>query len=201
MNKILVCLFIIFSSVTVYAQNEYDNETPPSEEEEFVGYNKKKNKSKKDLSRLRIGPSLGFALANNQIGFNISPVIGYQVVEDRLEFGAGMGYDFYRYKDPRYKFTVHTPGVIGYGRVYVWQGLFAQAKGVYNWDFVNDNGFKYDPTGYGNIFGGAGYQIKAGERFFMNIGLEINILPYDQSIIGARAERVISPFFNFQIGL
>lgn len=202
MNKILVFIFLLFTSLSLSAQGEYDEEVPPSSNnEEFVGFNKKKNKEKKDLSRIRIGGTAGFGIANNQIGFNISPTVGYQVVKDRVEFGGGMVYDYYRYKDPRNVFKINTPGVSAYARLFVWEGIFIQARGVYQWAFVNDNGFKFDPIGYGNIFGGAGYQFPIGNKVFMNVGLEVNIIPFDQTIINTRSERVISPFFNIQFAL
>lgn len=201
MKKLAILMSLIAFSQMLWSQTEYDDEVPSTSEEEFVGFNKNKNKVKKDLSSIRVGGTAGFGIANNQIGFNISPTAGYQLIKDRIEVGGGMVYDFYRYKDPRNVFSVNTPGITFYARIFVWQGVFVQARAVYQWAYVNDNGFKFDPIGYGNVFGGAGYQFAISEKVFFNTGIEINIIPFDQSIINSRNERVISPFFNIQFAL
>lgn len=200
MKKLIILLGLFTFTQVLWSQTEYDQELPESTGEEFVGFNKKNN-VKKDLSRIRIGGTAGFGIANSQLSFNISPLIGYQLVEDRIEVGAGMIYDYYRYKDPRLTFVVNTPGINTYTRIYIWEGVFAQARGVYQWAYVNDNGFKYDPIGYGNVFGGLGYQFQISEKVFFNAGLEVNIIPFDPQIINSGRPRVISPFFNIQFAL
>jgi hypothetical protein len=201
MKKLVILLSLIAFSQMLWSQTEYDDEVPSNSEEEFVGFNKKESKVKKDLSRIRIGGTAGFGIANNQISFNISPLVGYQLVEDRIEVGAGIIYDFYRYKVPRLTFTVNTPGINTYARLYIWEGVFVQARAVYQWAYVKENGLKFDPIGYGNVFGGVGYQFQISEKVFFNTGLEINIIPFDPNIISSGRERVISPFFNIQFAL
>jgi hypothetical protein len=203
MKKLIILLSLFAFSQVLWSQNEYDDEVPVTSEEEFVGFNKKKNKPKKDLSRFRIGGMAGFGLANNQLGFSISPTLGYQLIEDRLEIGTGILYDYYRYKDSRsnIKLTQNTVGSNSYVRVYVWNGLFAQARGVYQKTYAKYNNVKYAPTRLGNVFAGAGYQFEITKKIFMNVGLEINLIPYDLSIVNSRAERVLSPFFMIQFSL
>ena len=202
MKKISILLFSLCLVFNISAQNEYDDEVPQTDEEEFVGFNKKnKNRQKKDLSRIKIGGTMGFGLANNQLSFNISPMIGYQIIEDRLEVGTGIIYGFYRYKtnNPSYKYTENTIGTNNYLRVYVWSGLFAQLRGEYKKIYAKDSNNMKAELKLGNIYGGAGYSIPIGDRAAMNLGLEINLIEYDPNI--SNYKRVLSPFFNFQYSL
>lgn len=198
MIKHLLILLIMFGFTFVQAQNEYDDEVPPADTEEFVGFNKKGKEKKKrlDQCRLRVGGAAGFLIRNSELGFNISPIVGYQVVEDRLEVGGGISYDFYRFRAPKY--TENTVGGSLYLRAYVWEGLFAQFKGVVQKTYIEQNQTALAAIRQENIFGGVGYQYRIADRAFMNFGLEINLIPYDLRIVASRAERVISPFFQFQ---
>jgi len=198
MIKHLLILVIMFGFTFVQAQNEYDDEVPPADTEEFVGFNKKGKEKKKrlDQCRLRVGGAAGFLIRNSELGFNISPIVGYQVVEDRLEVGGGISYDFYRFREPGLKYTENTVGGSVYLRAYVWEGLFAQFKGVVQKTYIERN--QTPAIRQENIFGGFGYQYPIADRAFMNFGLEINLIPYDLRIVASRAERVISPFFQFQ---
>lgn len=202
MTKYLVIILFCLSFSFVHAQNEYDDEVPPSDTEEFVGFNKKGKEKKKRLDecRLRIGGTANFGVGNGQIGFSASPTVGYMVVEDRIEIGTGILYNFYRFKDDRVpvKYVENTVGSNNYVRVFVWEGLFAQFRGVYQKTYVKLNGVSLAPIRLGNVFGGAGYQYKISERGFINFGLEINLIPYDLSVVNSRSERIISPFFQFQ---
>lgn len=200
MKKAILFLLVILGTSFVFAQGEYDDEVPIDSEEEFVGFNKK-GKEKKDLSRIRIGGSAGFGIGNRQLGFSMSPTVGYQVVEDRIEIGTGILYDFYRYKEPTIKYIENTVGSNNYVRVYVWEGLFAQFRGVYQKTYIKLNTVKYAPIRQGNVFGGAGYQYQVADKVFINFGLEINLIPYDLSVVNSRTERIISPFFQFQFSL
>lgn len=180
------------------SQNEYDGQIPETNSEEFVGFNKK-NKDKKDLSRIKIGGSAGFGFANQTISLNISPLIGYQIVKDRLEIGTGIYYEYFKYNDRRFGYHFNTVGPNSYLRVYVWGGVFVQARGVYLVNYgksVNGTKVRYD---FGNVYGGAGYSIPLGERATMNVGLEINLIEYSPSY--SNTKRIISPFFNFQYSL
>ena len=105
MIKHLLILVIMFGFTFVQAQNEYDDEVPQAYTEEFVGFNKKGKEIKKrlDQCRLRVGGAAGFLIRNSELGFNISPIVGYQVVEDRLEVGGGISYDFYRFRASGFK--------------------------------------------------------------------------------------------------
>lgn len=193
-------LLLVLMVQFVFTQGEYDQEVPEESEEEFVGFNKK-GKEKKDLSRIRIGGSAGFGLGNRQLGFNFSPTIAYQVVEDRIEIGTGILYDYYRYKEPAIKYTENTVGSNNYVRLYVWEGLFAQFRGVYQKTYINLNTVQLAPLRQGNVFGGVGYQYQVADKIYINIGLEINLIPYDLSVVNSRTERIISPFFQFQFSL
>jgi len=200
MRKLAILILSLGIAWNISAQNEYDDEVPQIEEEEFVGFNKK-NREKKDLSRIKIGGTAGFGLANNQLSFNISPLIGYQIVEDRLEIGTGIIYGYYRYKttSPSYKYTENTIGTNNYLRLYIWEGLFTQLRGEYKKIYATDSNNQKQELKLGNIYGGAGYSIFISEKASMNLGLEINIIEYDSSI--SNYKRVVSPFFNFQYSL
>ena len=203
MMRKLLYFFMLFAFMQVsLAQGEYDNEIPQNNEEEFVGFNKK-GKEKKDLSRIRIGGGAGFGLGANQLGFSISPTIGYQIVENRVEIGTGLLYDYYRFKDsnPGLKYVENTVGSNNYIRLYIWEGLFAQLRGVYQKTYLNLNSVSLAPLRQGNVFGGAGYQYQVGEKVFANFGLEINLIPYDSPLVNNRDTRIISPFFQFQFSL
>lgn len=200
MKRTISLLLIIFFGQLVFAQGEYDSEVPVQSEEEFVGFNKN-GKEKKDLSRIRIGGSAGLSLGNRQLGFGISPTVGYQVIEDRIEIGTGILYDYYRYKEPGFKYVENTVGSNNYVRIYVWEGLFAQFRGVYQKTYITVNTTGLTPIRLGNVFGGAGYQYAISEKVFVNFGLEINLIPYDLSVVAARTERIISPFFQIQFAL
>jgi len=197
MIKHLLILLIMFGFTFVQAQNEYDDEVPPADTEEFVGFNKKGKEKKKrlDQCRLRVGGAAGFLIGNGELGFNISPIVGYQVVEDRLEVGGGISYDFYRFREPGLKYTENTVGGSIYLRAYVWEGLFAQFKGVVQKTYIEQNQTAIRQE---NIFGGVGYQYPIADRAFMNFGLEINLIPYDLSIANSKGKRIPSPFFQFQ---
>lgn len=110
-------LFLILFSVSfafTYAQGDYDDELPPSNNDEFVGFGKKeknrKKEFKKNLCKMRIGGSLGFGYYNGLLNLGISPQVGYQIVEDRLEFGGGFSYDYQRFKNSRYTQNQHIIG-------------------------------------------------------------------------------------------
>ena len=201
MKKLIILLSLFAFSQALWSQTKYDDEVPETSEDEFVGFNKKKNKTKKDLSRIRIGGTAGFGIANRQLSFSISPTVGYQIVEDRLEIGTGILYDYYRYKDSRNKLTQNTVGSNSYVRIYVWNGFFAQARGVYQKSYTSLNNTQLAPIRLGNVFAGAGYQFEVTDKIFMNVGLEINIIPYSSAPSLSQAERVISPFFMIQFAL
>lgn len=212
MKKISILFLSLCLMFSVSAQNEYDDEVPQTGEEEFVGFNKKnkKNKEEKDLSRIRIGGTAGFGAGTNQLGFNISPLVGYQVVEDRIELGGGFQYDLYREGiKNNYKYLQHTYGPIAYGRIYIWEGLFAQIKGVYlisnakQTNYISSSNTvitKYKDDFF-NVYGGAGYSFPIGDKAYFNLGLEINIIPFENNGLSNRKPRSVSPFFNFQFSL
>lgn len=210
MKKISILFLSLCLILSISAQNEYDDEVPQTNEEEFVGFNKKnKLKEKKDLSRIRIGGTAGFGAGTNQLGFNISPLIGYQVVEDRIELGGGFQYDLYREGiKNNYKYLQHTYGPTAYGRVYIWEGLFAQVRAVYLVSNAKQTDFNYNPNriskykdDFFNVYGGAGYAFPIGNNAYFNLGLEINIIPFENNGLSNRRPRSVSPFFNIMFSL
>lgn len=197
MKRFAIVIVTLLFVVSLTAQGDYDNEMPPNEDQEFVGFNKKE-KEKKDLSRLRLGGTAGLGFANNSLGFNISPLLSYQVVEDRIEIGTGIIYDYFRYKDRFDKYIVNTIGSNSMIRFYIWEGVFAQGRYVIQKSYPVWNGTKYQGEVFQNFFAGGGYQIAVAEKAFVNLGLEINIIPYETTAVSNRPPRVISPFINFQ---
>ncbi|MFT6686792.1 MAG: hypothetical protein ACJAVH_002065, partial [Bacteroidia bacterium] len=76
-----------------------------------------------------------------------------------------------------------------------------QFRGVYQKTYINLNTVQLAPLRQGNVFGGVGYQYQVADKIYINIGLEINLIPYDLSVVNSRTERIISPFFQFQFSL
>lgn len=203
---------IIFSLsfVSVLAQDDYDKELPPSKNEEFIGFGKKekfkKNKPIKDLSRIRIGGSVGLGFYDGLFNIGLSPLVGYQVVEDRLELGGGFTYDYLRYKNNLYIYNQHTIGPVAYIRGYIWKGLFAQVRGVYQKSYANQLNRQTKiklkaEDDLGNVYAAVGYSLPMGSKVFFNIGLEVNLIAYDLSRVNASAKRVFTPFMNIQFSL
>lgn len=198
MKKVLLLFACTCIFSLAFNQTEYDDEVPAENQEQFVGYNKK-NKKDKDLSRILIGGSANFSFSNNTFFLAFSPLVGYQVVKDRLELGGGAMYQYVKYSDRRYGYDVNTIGPNAYAKLYVWNQLFVQGRCVYLKNYGKTiSGLKFEGN-FWNVFAGAGYSVDFSEKAKMNIGLEINLLEYDPRY--SNAKRVISPFFNFQYRL
>lgn len=210
MKKYFFLFLFLLGLAFTYAQGDYDNDLPPSKNDEFVGFGKKeklkKNEKNRDLSRIRIGGSIGLGFYDGLFNVGLSPLVGYQVVENRLELGGGFTYDYLRYKNNTYTYNQHTIGPVAYIRGYVWKGLFAQLRGVYQKSYASQvnrqNNIKQKAEdGLGNVYAAIGYSIPMGSRAYFNVGLEINLIAYDLSRVNAGAQRVISPFMNIQFSL
>ncbi|MGB1247358.1 MAG: hypothetical protein ACPG4Z_00625 [Chitinophagales bacterium] len=195
MKKGLAIFIFIFCFAISYGQNEYDNDSPDTEEEEeFVGFDKKKkDKEKNNLNkRLRLGADFGyFYIDKFELGFAITPILSYQIVEDRLELGTGLNYRIL--KDRINKDAFHLLGNKSYMRAYIWNGIFAQFSGEIN-GLVGKSSRLYSLSNNKNVFFGGGYSIEMGNNGYFNIGAEINLIEYENS----DRKRSISPFFNFQ---
>jgi len=203
-----ILLLVSFVFTQTIAQNEYDDKLPPStENEDFVGFNKKgKQKEMKDLSRIRIGGDFGLAFTEFAFFAEISPLVGYQVVENRLELGGGF---IYQHTNVRRAFQtfggqVFFPAKINilggrtYARLYIWEGIFAQAEGLLiNYREKPKDTDELIKLSLSNMLVGGGYTFhQKGSRFYSNIAVLTNVF-----INPLYPRRQIIPRIGFQISL
>lgn len=215
-NAIKLFVFLCLSlSSSIYAQGDYDEELPPSEQDdEFVGFSKKKKKEKtnieKDLSRIRIGGDFGLSFTNFAFFAEVSPLASYMVVEDILELGGGM---IFQHNNIRRAFIssngfIYEPAVINiyggriYARVYIWDGIHAQIEPM----LINYRERKKDvppnqndliTLTIGNVLAGGGYTFGHPEgKFLTNLALMTNLI-----INPLYPRRTLIPRIGFQIML
>lgn len=175
MKKILIILLCVFGVQFVHAQKDADNEYAKDEEiESFESI--KDDKKKLDLSRFRVGGDIGFSLGGQGIvSAELSPIIGYQIIRDRLEIGPGI---VYQHLSQAKRYAENNIGGQAYLRGYLWEGIFLQVDGF----LVNFN-YKYIGTPqkgsftYGNGFVGAGYSFNHKEApFYISISVKTNMV-------------------------
>lgn len=174
MKKILFLLVFFYSSQLSFAQNTPDNEYPDDDIESFEGL--KEEKKKIDLSRFRVGGDFGFSIGGQGIvAAEISPLIGYQIIRDRLEIGPGL---IYQHLSQAKVYAENNVGGQAYLRGYIWEGIFIQVDGF----LVNFN-YKYLGTtrkgsfSYGNGFVGAGYAFNHKEApFYISLSIKTNMV-------------------------
>lgn len=159
-------------------------------------------KKKEMLNRLRIGGNFGLQFGNYTY-INISPTIGYMVVKNRLELGAGpiLIYQRYRYYS-NYAVSFFVAGADAYARGFLYKGLYLEAR----FDPVNK------PSYYNinkriwvqHLLLGAGYAAPIGKIGVFNISLLYNVLNNDESIYrGTFSDKVpliINMGFGFGVG-
>lgn len=200
-----LCSLIFFK---LSAQNEYDDKLPPStENEDFVGFNKKaKQKEKKDLSRIRLGGDFGLSFTEFAFFAELSPLVGYQVIENRLELGGGFIYQYTNVRMPFQTFSgqVFFPAKINilggrtYARLYIWEGIFVQTEGLLiNYRERPKDTDELIKLSLSNMLGGAGYTFhQPGSKFYGNIAVLTNLF-----INPLYPRRQLIPRIGFQISL
>jgi hypothetical protein len=209
MKKWFLPAFIfLFCLNTAIAQNEYDDQLPPSKEGDFVGFNKKNKdpKVKKDLSRIRIGGDFGLSFTDFAFFTEVSPLVGYQVVDRRIELGGGMIYQHTNIRRPFQTFNgaifypakINIVGGRTYARLYIWDGIFTQVEGLLiNYRERPKDVDQLITLTLSNALAGAGYTFnQPGSKFFANIAVLTNLV-----INPLYPRRTIIPRIGFQISL
>lgn len=208
MNKwIPIIILSIFFSAKLSAQNEYDDKLPPSSNDEFVGFSKKaKEKKKKDLSRIRLGGDFGLSFTDFAFFAEVSPLVGYQVVENRLELGGGIIYQHTNVRRPFQTFggqvffpaKINILGGRNYARLYIWEGIFAQVEGLLiNYRERPKDSDQLIKLTMSNVLAGGGYTFhQPGSKFYGNIAVLTNLV-----INPLYPRRQIIPRIGFQISL
>ncbi|MBS1783743.1 MAG: hypothetical protein JSS78_11810 [Bacteroidetes bacterium] len=160
MKKILAFVFIL-AMYSASAQEVYTSsgKAPGVKRKELERKNKKKEIHKVDASRLVVGGTIGFGMADNVIAFNVAPMIGYRIT-DKLAAGFGFGYQYFRQKDALYLQDLNGHGsyfdfkanmISGsvWVRYLILQKLFAHAE--YEHNFFTFDDYRYDQQGTGTI--------------------------------------------------
>lgn len=183
MKKLLSIFLFLFLGQVAFSQIE-DNEYSEDEDEtEFKGI--KDEKKKLDLSRFRVGGDIAIGFAQNTFFTEVSPLIGYQIIEDRLEVGPGL---IYQHQSEARRYSFNNIGGQAYIRGYIFDGIFAQVDGfLVNYNYNNNLNNTKSSFTYGNGFVGAGYAFNHKEApFYMIISVKTNIVKdkyYPQRLI------------------
>ncbi len=159
-------------------------------------------KRKEKLNRLRIGGNFGLQFGNYTY-VNISPTVGYMVIKNRLELGAGPIFIYERYRFSNtysVHFFVYGPDI--YARGFLYKGLFLEAR----YDLVNKPSyFNLDRRLWVNhLLLGAGYAAPIGKIGVINVSLLYNVLNNDESIYrGTFSDKIpliVNIGFGFGVG-
>ena len=159
-------------------------------------------KKKETLIRLRIGGNFGLQFGSYTY-VNISPTVGYMVVKNRLELGAGPIFIYQRYRySSTYALSFFVYGADAYARGFLYKGLYLEAR--------------YDPVSKPSYYNldkrlwvhhlllGAGYAAPIGKIGVFNISLLYNVLDNNESIYqGTFSDKVpliINMGFGFGVG-
>lgn len=206
MKKSLLLLLAIFFAFGAFAQDDdYDTELPDTQDEEFVGFNKKK-KDKNRTKRWRLGGDFGFSATEFLINTEISPLLGYQIIEDRLEVGGGI---VYQYTNIRRTFIslpsgntfvpakINVLGGRNYARAYVWEGLYLQLEGILiNYRERPKDVDRLIKLTIGNALAGVGYKLDIADNIHTNFSVSTNLI-----INPLYPQRTLIPRIGFQISL
>ena len=191
MKKLLSILLFFFVYQLAYTQTE-DNEYS-EDEGEIVFKGLKEEKQKLILCNFRFGGDVGIGFSQNTFFAELSPMIGYQVIKDRLEIGPGI---VYQHQSESKQYAVNNFGGQAYIRGYIFDGIFAQVDGFlvnYNRKRLGLNPSSSSFT-YGNGFVGVGYAFNHKDApFYMVISVKTNMVT-DSNY----PERLIVPKIGFQ---
>ena len=213
-----VFIAVLMGLHVVYAQYDYDDDysqkkpKPPKTEKSV----KRSDGKGFDLDKMSVGGIFNFSYGSgycdgyfeysNILYLEISPIVTYQLIEDRLDIGTGVIYQFQKFDvrangsnfvPQEYKYNTYGGRI--FPRVYIWEGLFAQLEYVVQ----NGNVTIFDPYNYTtrdtrmtfhNAFLGAGYSFPIGGAGYfallVNVNLNTNLLYPERR-----------PFFSFGFGI
>ena len=98
MRNIIVAALLMIG-LNVSAQEVYTSSgKPPGVKQKEMERRKRDKEKGFDASRIIVGGTLGFGMADKVIAFSISPMVGYRIT-DKLAAGVGFGYQYYKQKD------------------------------------------------------------------------------------------------------
>lgn len=159
-------------------------------------------KRKETLNRLRIGGNLGFQFGSYTY-VNLSPTVGYMVVKNRLELGAGPIFIYQRVRNSSYgavSFFVYGTDV--YARGFLYKGLYLEAR----YDAINKSSYYYlnRRLWVHHLLLGAGYAAPIGKIGVINASVLYNVLNNRESVYrGTFSDKVpliVNIGFGFGIG-
>lgn len=196
-------LLILFSAHSLFAQ-EYEDEfnfDKVREKEEAIEEELEKDDKFFDKERLYFGGGFGFAFGNI-VFLDISPDVIYEVIEDRMQVGAGISYQYTNYRGDMYQYPggnkFHSYGARLFDRVFIWDGLFAQLEyQMVNTEYLYSDGVSGIIRSRGTfhtMFGGLGYNFMVGRNSFMSMTMLVNLNTNDYYPIRR-------PYFNMGFGI
>lgn len=159
MKRIIIVL-LICAGFTASAQEVYTSSgKPPGQKRKELERKKKKNEKGFQSSRLIVGGTIGFGMADKVLAFNIAPIIGYRIT-DKFAAGIGFGYQYYKQDDAiyledlngnrsYYDFRANMISASVWTRYLILQKLFAHAE--YEHNFFSFDDYRYDRQGNGTI--------------------------------------------------
>lgn len=184
MKKVIIVLLIL-SGFTASAQEVYTSSgKAPGVKQRELERRKKKEDNGFDLSRLIVGGTLGFGMADRVLAFNVAPLVGYRIT-DKLAAGIGFGYRYYKEKDALsltdlngnksyYDYRANMISASVWARYLIFEKLFVHAE--YEHNFFSYDDYRYEQNGSGaietfkekldvpSVLLGAGYRQPIGEN-------------------------------------
>ena len=217
MKRVLPLLILLFAGVhSVHAQYDYDDHDlkKPPKESNAEKIARRSDGKGFDLEKMAIGGIFNFSYGSgyydgyyeysNILYLEISPIVTYELIEDRFLLGTGVIYQFQKFDaraanfaSTEYKY--HTYGGRIFPRVYIWQGLFAQLEYI----IQNGDVTVFDPNTYTtrntrmtfhNVFAGGGYAFPLGDAGYFALLMSVNL-----NTNALYPER--RPFFSFGFGI
>lgn len=199
----LLTLSFLLIGVQSFGQ-EYEegfNFDKQREKEEAIEQELEKEDKFFDKERLYFGGGFGFSFGNI-VFLDLSPDVIYEIIEDRMQIGAGFSYRYTNYRADAYQIpggnTFHAYGARLMDRVFVWDNLFAQLEyQMDNTEYLFSDGISGITRSRGTfhtMFGGAGYNFMMGRNAFMSMTMMINLNTND--LYPTRR-----PYFNIGFGI
>ena len=203
--KILFILLLLITSAQLISAQEYEDdfnfEKQRAKEEVYEEEIEKEDKFfEKD--RLYFGGAFGFSFGT-VVFLDLSPDVIYEIIEDRMQIGVGVSYQYTNYKSDIYQQypggnKFHSYGARLYDRVFVWDNLFVQLEyQMVNTEYLyNDgiSGYIRSRGTFNTMFGGAGYNFAMGRNSFMTMIMSFNLNTNDYY-------PVRRPYFNLGFGI
>ncbi|HRO41389.1 MAG TPA: hypothetical protein PL009_01050 [Flavipsychrobacter sp.] len=188
--KQIIIVLLVCAGFTASAQEVYTSSgKAPGEKRKELDRRKKKNEKGFDASRLVIGGTLGFGMADKVLAFNIAPMVGYRIT-DKLAAGVGFGYQYFKQDDffeivnyntnevyfRDFKASMISASV--WARYLILERLFAHAEYEHNFFSFDDYEYNYvrneidkfkEKIDVPSVLLGGGYRQPIGENASMYI--------------------------------